>query len=78
MTNYKPISITPILSKYLNVWCWSVLGGLRNAEVCFQPPSSPIEKVLAYVMPFCVWYTLDRVHWKVSRRQTILLINLKL
>ena len=31
-------------------------------------PSSPIRKVLAPVMPFCIYLTLYRVHWKVTRR----------
>ena len=41
----------------MSVWCQYVLGGLWNAEVCFQPPSSLIGKVLTIVMPFCVCHT---------------------
>ena len=42
----------------LSVWCRFVLGGSWNAEVCIQPLSSHIGKVLALVIPFCVWITL--------------------
>ena len=52
----------------MSVWCPFVLGGLWNAEVWFQPPSLPIEKVLVLVMPFCVWHTHYRVLWKGGRR----------
>ena len=41
-SNYRPISLIPILSKVLNVWCQFALGVLWKAEVCFQPPSSLI------------------------------------
>ena len=44
------------------------MGSLWNAEVCFQPPSLPIGKVLALVMTFCVWHTPYRVLWRGGRR----------
>ena len=54
-SNYRPVSLTPILSIFLNV-----LGVLWNADVCFQPHSSLIRKVLALVMPlFFVAHTLQ-------------------
>ena len=36
--------------------------------MCFQPPSLPIGKVLALVMPFCVWHTPYKVLWRGGRR----------
>ena len=35
-----------------------------NAEVCIQPPSSITGKVLALVMPLCVWHTPYVVLWR--------------
>ena len=67
-SNYRPISLTPILSKVLSVWCRFVLGVLWNAEVCFQPSSSLIGNVLALVMPSFVWHTPYRELWKWDRR----------
>ena len=67
-SNYRQISLTPILSKFLSIWCRFVLGIFWNAEVCFQPPSSLIGKVFALVMPFIVWHTPYRVLWKWGRR----------
>ena len=61
LANYRQISSTPIL--FLSVWCLFVLGILWNAEVCCQPPRSLMEKVLALVIPFCVWHTHYGVHW---------------
>ena len=62
------VDVTPILSKFLSVWCRFVLGVLWNAELCFQPPCSHIGKVLALVMPFFVWHIPYRVLWKWDRR----------
>ena len=68
VANYRPISLTPILSKVLSIWCQFILGNLWNAELCFHPPSLLIGKVLALVMPFCVWHTPYRVHWRLCGR----------
>ena len=56
----------------MNVWCRFVLGVLWEAEVCSQPPSSLIGKVLALVTPFFVWHTPYRVLWRCGRRQNSL------
>ena len=56
-----------VCPRYLSAWCRFVFGGLWNAEVCCQP-SSFIEKVLAIVIPFCVWHTPYRVHWRLDGR----------
>ena len=53
--NFRPISITLILSKVFECLV-SVRRDIKQ-EVCFQPPSSLIGKVLALVMPLCVWHT---------------------
>ena len=60
----SPISLTPILSKVFE----RLVSVLWNAEVCFQPPSSLIGKVLALVMPFFVWHKPYRVLWRWGRR----------
>ena len=50
----------------LSDWYWFVLNCSWKAEVSFKPPS-PIGKVSALVMPFCVCLTLYRVSWRVGR-----------
>ena len=45
--------------RYLDLWYRFVLGGLLTAEVCIQPPSSHIEKVLALVMRFWLSHTIQ-------------------
>ena len=55
--NYRLISFTPTLSKILECLVSVRLGGLLNAEVCFQPPCSLTVKVMAHVIPFCMWHT---------------------
>ena len=63
-SNYRPISLTPILSNFFVCLVSVRLGVLWKAEVCFQPPSSLIGKVLAIVMPFFVWHTPYRMLWR--------------
>ena len=58
-SNYRPISLTPILSKVFERLVSVHLGHFMECRVCFQPPSSLIGKVLALVMPYFVWHTLS-------------------
>ena len=67
-SNYRPISLTPILSNVFERLVSVVLGVLCKTEVCFQPPSSLIGKVLALVMTFFVWHTPYRMLWRWSKR----------
>ena len=53
--NYRPISVTSVLSKCLSAWCLFVLDDLWNIVVCFQPPSLLIGKVSVPVMLFCAY-----------------------
>ena len=67
IANYRPISITSVLSKpvrCLSAWCGFVLDDLWNAVVCLQPSSLLIGEVWVSVMHFCAC----PVHWRVSRR----------
>ena len=65
VANYRPISITSVLSKplrCLSAWCLFVLDDLWNAMVGFQPPSLLIGKVWVPVMHFCLGtHTLQSV-----------------
>ena len=72
VVNYRPISLTLYCPRYLRVWCWFVLGGLWNAEVCVKPTSSLVGTVLALVMPFYVWYTPYRVFLILGGRLELL------
>ena len=67
-SNYRPISLTPMLSKVFERLVSVRLGHFMEAEVCFQPPSSLIGKVFALVMPFSVWHTPYRMLWRWGRR----------
>ena len=44
------------------------MGGLLNAEVCFQPRSSLLGKILASVIPFSVRHKPFRVIWRGDSR----------
>ena len=71
VANYRPISITSVLSKplrCLSAWCPFVLDDLWNAVVFFHPLSLVIVKVWVPVMLFCVCPIHFRVHWRVGRR----------
>ena len=49
-SNYRPISLTLLnCLRFLSIWCRFILDISWNAEVCFQPPSSLIGKVLTPV-----------------------------
>ena len=69
--NYRPISMTSVLSKplmCLSAWCLFVLDDLWKAMVCIQSPSLLIWKVWVPVTHFCVCPIHCIVHWKVGRR----------
>ena len=67
-SNYRPISLTPILPKVFERLVSVCLGRFMEGRGVFQPPSSLIGKVLALVMPFFVWHTPYRVLWRWGRR----------
>ena len=50
VANYRPISITSVLSKVMSAWCRFVLDYLGKAVVYFQPPSLLTGKVWVPVM----------------------------
>ena len=66
-SNYRPISLTTTLSKVFERLVLVHLGCFMEGPA-EPPPSSLIGKVLALVMPFFVWHTLYRVHWRWGRR----------
>ena len=68
VANYRPIFITPVLSKLFERLVVVRLDHLRNTVVCFQPPSLLIGKVWVPVMHFCVCHIHCRVHWRADRR----------
>ena len=71
VANYRPNSITSVLSKplrYLTVWCRFVSDDLWNAMVCFQPQSLLIGKSWVPVLHLCTCPKHCKVHWRVGRR----------
>ena len=44
------------------------LRGFMECEGVLPTTSSLIEKVLAFVMPFCAWHTLYSVLWRLRKR----------
>ena len=57
--------------RYLSIWYQFILGSLWNAEVCFQPSSLLIGKVVALVMPFCMWHTPYIILLRLGRKQEL-------
>ena len=68
VANYRPISITSVLSQVFERLVSVRTGVLWKAVVCFQPPSLLIRKVWVPVMQFCVCLIHCKVHWIVGRR----------
>ena len=68
VANYRPISITSVLSKVFERLVSVRLARFMEAVVCFQPPSLIIGKVWVPVMHFCACPLHCRVHWRVGRR----------
>ena len=68
VANYRPISITSVLSGCLSAWYRFVVDDLWNAMVCFHPPSLLIGKVWVHEMHFCACPIHCRVYWRVGRR----------
>ena len=64
VANYRPISITSVLSKVFERLVSVSLGRFMS----FQPASLLIGKVWVPVMHFCVCPIHCRVHWRVGRR----------
>ena len=65
--NYRPISITSVLSKVFERLVLFVLDDLWNVVVCFQQPSLHIGQVRIPVMYFCVCSIHFRMNWRVDR-----------
>ena len=68
VTNYRPISVTPILSKVFERLVPVRLWRFVECRGMFPTTQSLIGKVLALVIPFFVWHTPYRVLWKWDRR----------
>ena len=68
VANYRPISITSLLSKVFERLVSAVFHDLWKAMVCFHPPSLLIRKVWVNVMHFCVCPIHCKVHLRVDRR----------
>ena len=66
--NYRPISITTVLSVVFKRLLSFVLDDLWNSVVCFLPTSLLIGEVWVPVMHFCACPIRCRVHWRVGRR----------
>ena len=66
-SNYRPIYLTPILSKLFERLVSVRLGRFMEGRGVL-PTTSLIGKVLALVMPFFVWHTPYRVLWRWGRR----------
>ena len=67
VANYRPISITSVLSKAIEHLVSVRLGQFIECSA-FQPPSLLIGKVWVPVMHFCACLIHCRVHWRVGRR----------
>ena len=63
-SNYRPISLTPILSKVFERLVSVRLGRFMEGRGVLPT----IGKVLALVIPFFVWHTPYRVLWRWGRR----------
>ena len=68
VANYRPISITSLLSKAFERLVSVRLRRFMERSVCFQPPSFLIGKVWVPVMHFSACPMHCRVHWRVGRR----------
>ena len=68
VANYRPISMTSLLSKVFEVLVSVRLGQFMERRVCLQPPSLLIGKVWVPVMHFCECRKHCKVHWRVGRR----------
>ena len=67
-SNYRSISLTPILSKVFERLVSVRLGRFMECRGVLPTTSSLIGMVLALVMPFFVWHTPYRVLWRWGRR----------
>ena len=67
VANYRPIFITPVLSKVFERLV-AVRLGRWNTVVCFQQPSLLIGMVWVPVIHFCVCHIHCRVHWRAGSR----------
>ena len=68
VANYRPISITSVLSKVFELLVSIRLGRFMELSGVLQPPSLLIGKVWVPVMHFCACPIHCRVHWRVGRR----------
>ena len=66
--NYRPISITSVLSKVFLRLVSVRLGQFIEAVVSYQQPSLLIGKVWVPVNHLCACPTCCKVHWRVDRR----------
>ena len=67
-SNYRPISLTPILSKVFECLVSVYLGHFMEGRGVLPTTQSLIGKVLALVMSFFVWHTPYRMLWRWGRR----------
>ena len=67
-SNYRPISLTPILSKVFERLVSVRLGRFMEGRGVLPTTQFAYRKVLALVMPFFVWHTPYRKLWRWGRR----------
>ena len=68
VANYRPISITSVLSKVFERLVSVRLGRFMERSSVLQPPSLLIRKIWVPVMHFCTCPIHWKVHWRVGRR----------
>ena len=66
VANYRPISITSVLSKVFERLVLVRLGRSMERSGCFQPPSLLKGKDWVPAMHFCACPIHRRVHWRVA------------
>ena len=68
VANYRPISITSVLSKVFDRLVSVRLGRFMERSGVLPTPSLLIGKVWAPVIDFCTCRIHCKVHWRVGRR----------
>ena len=78
VSNYRPISITPILSNVFQHLVYVHIRRFIECRIVLPPNSSPIGKFLALVMPSCVCRTPYRVVWRGQEAGIVQILSLPL